>query len=766
MATYDMVFVVISVLIAIGAALVSFSLSARTARADFKNERVFWSFASSCFLGLGIWAMHFVGMLAYRLPLEVSYDPVLTVLSIVPAILGSLIVIAYHPKNHKRLWLNSILMGSAIASMHYTGMMAMRIEAAIVYNGWLFLLSIALAIALSGIALHIHQSVMNRQFNITQQILPAVAMGCAISGMHYTGMISMHVFPISTTVFSDNQPHKDLAYLVVFMVAFFTVLFVLLFELRARTLSSDRFTAVLNTVQEGVITFDTDGRLEFVNPAALAMFGYTKPEIRHKRVSELLSPSKEGLASLLNEVIKAANCPEPRSTPLRVKGLKHNGDTFALSLLVNKLPGNHKSFVCTVKDLSDVQNQEVFAQTVFDTLPDMLFVKDASDLSFTHVNDMGSKALGIDKTELVGLTDFDIFERTDAERIIASDLNLLEQPIKESCEEHPFTLNGEERFLQTKRVVINDSSDKPRYILSLSEDVTELRKTQRKLESLNKRMSMAADAAHIGVWEWNLESNELIWDDWMHRIYSIPKDEFDDNYSVWANTVHLDDYESVRTKIDNAISNNTEFHAQFRIQLSRDVIRYVRADGRIEGNKMFGINVDITEQVEAEIRITELANHDTLTGLANRNALSSFVKQEFLRIERTLKKCLCLYLDLNKFKPINDAYGHGVGDEVLIEVARRLKKLCRVSDLAARVGGDEFVVVVTDVDAHFSLEELISRAQNTIKQPIYTSVGFVSISASVGYASYPDEASNLYELIRMADKRMFEVKGVIGEKIQ
>lgn len=84
----------------------------------------------------------------------------------------------------------------------------------------------------------------------------------------------MHVFPLATTVLSEEQHHKELAYLVMFMVAFFAIVFILLLELRVRTLSADRFTAVLSTVQEGVITFDSDGKLEYVNPSALAMFDY------------------------------------------------------------------------------------------------------------------------------------------------------------------------------------------------------------------------------------------------------------------------------------------------------------------------------------------------------------------------------------------------------------------------------------------------------------------------------------------------------------
>ncbi|GEA06406.1 hypothetical protein KUL42_11670 [Alteromonas sp. KUL42] len=757
-AIYDPVFVVTSVLIAVIASLISFSLSARTAKSDFKNERAIWSVAAACFLGFGIWAMHFVGMIAYTLPIEVSYDPLITLVSIIPAIFASLIVVAYHPEKSRNLWLSSLLMGVGIGSMHYVGMMALKMNAAMVYNGWLFSLSVIVAVVLSGISLKAHELVMRRKRKISRQILPAFIMGSAISGMHYTGMLSMHVFPLATTVLSEEQHHKELAYLVMFMVAFFSIIFILLLELRVRTLSADRFTAVLSTVQEGVITFDRDGKLEFVNPAALAMFDYQIREMKFKRVTDLVNAASGSNVTLLNEVAKVSGSHIVKNIPQRIEGIRKNGSVFPMSLLVNKLPGNHQAFVCTVKDLSDIKNQEVFAQTVFDTLPDMLFVKSAEDLTFTHVNDQVSRVFGKAKSEMVGLTDFDIFKRDEAEKVLESDMRILNKEIKESCEEHPYTINGVERFLETKKVVIHDANNKPQYILSLTEDITELRKTQKKLEALNKRMSLAADVAHIGVWEWNLENNELIWDDWMHRIYSVPKHEFEDYYTVWSNMVYADDVEELKAQIDEAINAESEFHAQFRIQVDKGRIRYIRADGLVEGNKMFGINIDITEQVLAEKKINELANQDSLTGLANRNLLSTFIELEFARIERTQLKCFCLYFDLNKFKPINDNYGHNIGDEILIEVANRLKRLCRSSDLAARMGGDEFVLIVTDVESVFEIKELINRVQCSIEKPIETTKGVMSVGASIGYSCYPDEASNLDELIHTADERMYQVK--------
>lgn len=757
-ANYDMFFVALSILIAITAALLSFIFASRIFRADFKNERFIWTVASACFLGFGIWSMHFVAMLAYELPIAISYDTSITLLSVLPAIFASFIVISHHQRKNKKLWLRSLYMGGGIGSMHYIGMMAMQMDAVMAYDLWLFSASIVVAVVLAGVSLKIHATIANREVNVVQQLIPAIIMGSAIAGMHYTGMLSMHVYPLPSTVFIDNQDAKSLGYLVAFMVVFFALILILLIELRARTLSADRFTAVLNTVQEGVFTFDSDGRLEFVNPAALTMFGYQEHELKFRRVSDLVSQNNSGNHVLLNEVIKSVEGRDLGNIPHRIDGVRKNGSTFPLSFLVNKLPGNHEAFVCTVKDLSDVKNQEVFTQTVFDTLPDMLIVKDANTLAFTHVNNMVAQHLKMTKSDLVGLTDFDVFELDEAKRIVASDTKLIESEQTQSCEEERFVINGKAHYFQIKKVIIKDGNNRAQYLLSLSEDITELRKTEQELQALHKRMSMAADAAHIGVWEWDLTTNELIWDDWMHRIYSIPKEEFDEHYSVWASTVHVDDFESLKAHIDHTISTKSDFHTQFRVQVGKNKFRYIRADGRLENNKMFGINMDITEQIEAERRITELATHDSLTGLSNRYALATFVKKEFARVERSNKRCLCLYLDLNKFKPINDTYGHNVGDEVLVEIAKRLSSICRLSDMAARVGGDEFVIIVSDIDEKYDIASIIQRTHNEIIRAVITSKGEMFVDASIGFAIYPTEAKTFDDLIRVADERMFNNK--------
>ena len=760
LATYDVFFVLVSVLIAISASLISFVLAAKMAQTEMQNERAYWSLASACFLGFGIWSMHFVGMLAYQLPLVVSYDPFITLLSVFPAILASIVVMGKLPYKANALWLRSIYMGVGIGSMHYIGMLAMQMDAAMAYDGWYFSLSIVVAVGLAGIALKTHEYVTTAQLRITKQIVPAIIMGSAISGMHYTGMLSMHVYALPETKILQEPETKNLVYLVMLMVMLFAFAILVFIELRTRTLLLERYNAVLNTVQDGVITFDNSGLVEFANPVALNMFGLSDLTLttHSVHIRELISPSEHTTESLIVSLKKGANNSAAHSAPFTFDGIRKNGKVFPLSLKVKQLPGNHVAYMCTIKDLSDVKNQEVFAQTVFDALPNMLLVKNAKTLSITHVNDAGSELLGIDKASLIGLSDFDIFEEKEAKAFVSDDKQLLSSSKKQNAHDYRLNIGGKVRYLHTKKIVIGDSYGDAQFILSLSEDITKWREAQYELKTLNRRMSMAADAARIGVWEWDIRANLLIWDEWMHKIYNISQNRFSGLFSDWENTVHTSDIDGVKKKIEKAVLDKSSFEATYRIKTLSEQYRHIKAYGRVEGSKMFGINLDITEQIEAEQKIKKLANSDTLTGLANRLALSTYMRNELPRLERNAKFCALFYLDLNRFKPINDEYGHALGDEVLVELAQRLKALCRSYDIAARVGGDEFIVVVTELSKEYDIGRITTRLFKTLTQPITTTQGTFNIGVSIGHASYPSEGKTLEELIHIADERMYEDK--------
>ncbi|WP_462176537.1 diguanylate cyclase domain-containing protein [Pseudoalteromonas gelatinilytica] len=758
-AEYDLLLVFASIFTAVFASYISFLLSARIKHSYLKNESQIWTIMASCFLGIGIWGMHFVGMLAYTLPIPIEYNISITLISILPSVFASYIVLSPALQTDKGLLFRSVLMGAGIGSMHFVGMMAMVMPAKMAYEPWLFSLSIIVAIVLSGIALKINDFRLAKGVHQTRMnLVVALIMGSAISGMHYIGMISMSVFETEYTTYVTTHDYSTLAQLIIFILVALSLIVLGAVELRARSLLSAKLKAVLNTVQDVVISFNNGGKIEFANPAVIHVFGYQPHDLIGKHIRTLIPERSLELDEILRDSQLSKRTAGKSSSRL-LKGQRANKKRFPITLTISSI-GKKESgpYVATIKDLSDIRNQEAFTQTIFDNLPIMLFVKDAEHLTFSHVNKAGEQLLGKNKDQLIGLNDFDIFSNEQAVSFVQTDRDVLKSDETLTIEEKPVTIDGNTHYLRTRKLTIKDSNGKAQYLLDVSEDVTELKQAKTELENLHQRMAMAADAAHIGIWEWNFETNELIWDDWMHTLFEIPKSEFKGDYSAWANSLHPDEYEDVTNKLKLAILNGEEFHAEFQIVLPSGKTRYINADGRIYGNSMIGVNFDITKRVMAEKKIRQLAQTDHLTGLANRSALERFIKQEFARVERTGSKVGCLYFDLDKFKPINDTHGHAMGDKVLIEVAKRLQDTAQKTDCVARIGGDEFVVIVTDIENQVQINRALSRLICAIKAPIKSEFGDLLVEASVGFALYPDDAQSFDELLSMADKRMYDQK--------
>lgn len=160
-----------------------------------------WLAGGAVAMGLGIWSMHFVGMLAFRLPIPLGYDPAITVGSLGIAIVASAFALKLVCQEHlprRRLVMGALVLGAAVASMHYTGMAALRMQPGIHYVPWLFVLSIGIAVAASGVALWIAFRLRRNMPRIHQLRLgAAVVMGVAIAAMHYTGMAAAQ-FPLGS----------------------------------------------------------------------------------------------------------------------------------------------------------------------------------------------------------------------------------------------------------------------------------------------------------------------------------------------------------------------------------------------------------------------------------------------------------------------------------------------------------------------------------------------------------------------------------------
>lgn len=163
-------------------------------------------------------------------------------------------------------------------------------------------------------------------------------------------------------------------------------------------------------------------------------------------------------------------------------------------------------------------------------------------------------------------------------------------------------------------------------------------------------------------------------------------------------------------------------------------------------------------RVERESELYDLAIHDPLTGLFNRYYLERHLRRSIEEHRRRQARFGVVYIDLDRFKPVNDIYGHETGDQVLRVVAARLKNVVRQNDTVARIGGDEFVVLFDGVDSPQRVNELTRDLGNALAQPIRLAAGIFEIGASTGVAFYPEDGESVDQLLLVADKLMYATK--------
>ncbi len=238
---YSIPLVTLSIVISIIASFTAFGISERAFSASNKTIETLWNLFGAVAMGLGIWAMHFVGMLALSLPVQITYDAKFTLLSVLPAIgaCGAVFWLLNHDHqscSRNRLLFGGLLLGAGIGLMHYMGMAAMRLNANMMHGTILFYLSLIIAVILATIALKTHHAAAEKatyQFFNKKQLFSAFVMGFATAGMHYTAMASANFTPIQTDKIISGMPTSTLS-IIVSIVTFTILLAAILIPLLLR----------------------------------------------------------------------------------------------------------------------------------------------------------------------------------------------------------------------------------------------------------------------------------------------------------------------------------------------------------------------------------------------------------------------------------------------------------------------------------------------------------------------------------------------------
>jgi diguanylate cyclase (GGDEF)-like protein/PAS domain S-box-containing protein len=301
-------------------------------------------------------------------------------------------------------------------------------------------------------------------------------------------------------------------------------------------------------------------------------------------------------------------------------------------------------------------------------------------------------------------------------------------------------------------------------------NITASKRDRANLALFAERLSLATDVAKVGVWEWDLASDALTWDETMYAIYGLPP-TVAMSYAKWSAAVHPEDLPEVEAKLQKAVDQRIDQKVEFRITAADGTIRYVSAAERAvlhesgAVRRVIGVNVDVTERrhAEEELRrhqtaMTHLAEHDFLTGLPNQVVLRDRIDQAIKMAARNQKNVAILFLDLDGFKHINDSLGHLIGDRLLQSTARRLQRAMRASDTLCRFGGDEFIVLLPEVQHPDKTGAIAARLLDNIAAKQSAGEHELHVTACMGISVYPDDGLDSETLIKNADTAMYHAK--------
>ena len=329
------------------------------------------------------------------------------------------------------------------------------------------------------------------------------------------------------------------------------------------------------------------------------------------------------------------------------------------------------------------------------------------------------------------------------------------------CEAHPNSLDSEQIAMLEELAA------------DISHGVAILRireareRAERALRATEEKLSSILDSIDNVVWS-ATETEFIYLNSMVEKIYGRPSEQFFRDRQLWFKVIHPDDRPGVREAHRERLPRDGSLKIEYRIILpdggSSWIEERARAIYDAHGKllRFDGIAIDISERKAYEARIEYLADHDALSGLANRNLLSDRVAQAMAHARRSGELLALLFLDLDRFKGVNDSFGHELGDELLVDVSKRLLQVVRDGDTVARHGGDEFIILLTDVQQPQDVSVVAHKIFDAFSVPFTVRGHELFITTSIGATIYPDDGDDMLALLRNADTAMYRAKEAHG----
>jgi diguanylate cyclase (GGDEF)-like protein/PAS domain S-box-containing protein len=731
--TYDYRLVVLSIVLAVFAAYVTLDFAGRVA-AVHRWARAFWLAGGAVSMGLGIWSMHYIGMLAFHLPVPVLYHYPTVIISLLAAVAAS--VIALYTMSREKMGIGSLVVGSltiggGIASMHYIGMAAMRLPATMDYHRGRVCLSVVLAIVISLVALVLAFNVRQEQKTSQRKLLSALVMGAAIPLMHYTGMWAVQ-FRASAAplIAADVVRVSSLGIAAISAASFLVMILAIVSAFTDRTLSTQmtlaalvrdgesRFRVLAEAIPNIVWTATSAGVVDYCNHRLYEVTGLTVDEPLSVGWSKLVHDDDR--AQVVQTWQQALNSGIAFETQYRLQ--TRNGYRWYLvrATPMRDSSGQIVEWFGTCTDIEDQkQNQQILEQQIKVRTEELAEANNRLQEEVME-RDYARRELDEQNEKMMQ----DLTERSQRATLLAKMGELLQSCISKD-EVFSAALGFAPKIFPTSRgaIALLNSGRNVAEIAGnwndclLSVSVFEpsacwaLRTGHPHLVVAGDNTARCAHAAGV-----------------RHTYLCIP---------ILAQgealgTLHFQATDDAPTLADSELSFKTTFAGQVGLSVA---------------------NIRLREALRSQ------SIKDPLTSLYNRRYLTEMLERETRRCVRSEQPLGILMLDLDHFKKFNDTYGHEAGDTILREAASFLSKSIRAEDIVCRFGGEEFVVILptADLDAAYARAERIRSKLHELTV-LHQGQSLGMITVSVGVASLPLHGTSPDVLLAAADAALYRAK--------
>jgi diguanylate cyclase (GGDEF)-like protein/PAS domain S-box-containing protein len=535
--------------------------------------------------------------------------------------------------------------------------------------------------------------------------------------------------------------------------------------------SEDRFRNLANAAPVLIWVAGTDKLCTWFNDTWLEYTGRTYQQEVGNGWTEGVFP--DDLDRCLEIYITHFDARQPFQMEYRLRG--HDGEYHWFIDVGRPRVDGQGEFVGFIGMLTDINNRKLMEQSMriaqfsLDHAEEEIYWI-TSEARIVDANALACKALGYSKEELIRLnvTDIDPVFQT-------KNWSLHWQELKEKgslrFESAHRTREGKIYPVEVLANYFEYEGDE--YRCAFTRNITERKNAEAKLKEKEERLSLATLYNGIGIWDWNLETLELIWDDSMFALYNIRREDFSGTAEAWEKSLHPNDRERMNCEVEDALSGRKPYDTEFQVVWPNGEIRHIKTvakvfrDGDGKPLRMLGTNLDITERKHLEDELKRQTRTDFLTGLSSRGY---FMEQGELELSRAIRydnPLTIFMMDVDYFKRINDGHGHKVGDTVLKNLAQVCSQTLRDVDIVGRLGGEEFAILLpeTAIDEAAEVAERLREAIAISKVLLSAGDQPLHFTVSIGVASLKSKGDNLGILLNLADKALYEAKNSGRNKV-